>query len=178
MPVTTRLLPVPRFLPFVLRLHGLFFCSPHLAAWLGDFREIEREHNMQANQPAAGNAGIASRLAIEHLCPGLPEPGRCGITHHDLQSEMSIVRSQIRSALVFPMRARVSAHMSDVRRTHQEQLLVGVDRQRGVGVTSSGRFGLVALLALSRLGSAACYSRHACCRSSALSVSHQVRFER
>ena len=29
-----------------------------------------------ANKPAAGKAGIASRLAIGHLCPGLPEPGR------------------------------------------------------------------------------------------------------
>jgi len=28
------------------------------------------------NHPAAGKAGIASRLAIEHHCPGLPEPGR------------------------------------------------------------------------------------------------------
>ena len=28
------------------------------------------------NQPTAGKAGIARRLAIEHLCPGLPEPGR------------------------------------------------------------------------------------------------------
>ena len=28
-----------------------------------------------ANIPAAGKAGIARLLAIEHLCPGLPEPG-------------------------------------------------------------------------------------------------------
>ena len=28
------------------------------------------------NHPAAGKAGIASRLAIGHHCPGLPEPGR------------------------------------------------------------------------------------------------------
>ena len=28
------------------------------------------------NHPAAGKAGIASRLAIEHHWAGLPEPGR------------------------------------------------------------------------------------------------------
>ena len=29
-----------------------------------------------ANNPAAGKAGIARPLTIEHHCPGLPEPGR------------------------------------------------------------------------------------------------------
>jgi hypothetical protein len=29
-----------------------------------------------SNHPAAGKAGIARLLAIEHHCPGLPEPGR------------------------------------------------------------------------------------------------------
>jgi len=29
-----------------------------------------------ANKPAAGNAGIASRLAIEHHWPGVPDPER------------------------------------------------------------------------------------------------------
>ncbi len=29
-----------------------------------------------SNHPAAGKAGIASRLAIGHHWPGLPEPGR------------------------------------------------------------------------------------------------------
>jgi hypothetical protein len=28
------------------------------------------------NQPAAGNAGIAPQLTIEHHWPGVPEPGR------------------------------------------------------------------------------------------------------
>jgi hypothetical protein len=28
------------------------------------------------NHPAAGNAGIASRLAIEHHWPGVPDLGR------------------------------------------------------------------------------------------------------
>jgi hypothetical protein len=28
------------------------------------------------NHPAAGKAGIARLLAIEHYCPGLPEPAR------------------------------------------------------------------------------------------------------
>ena len=28
------------------------------------------------NHPAAGKAGITSRLAIEHHFPGLPEPSR------------------------------------------------------------------------------------------------------
>jgi hypothetical protein len=31
---------------------------------------------MQPNHPAAGKAGLARLLAIEHYCPGLPEPGR------------------------------------------------------------------------------------------------------
>jgi hypothetical protein len=30
----------------------------------------------EANQPAAGKAGIAHRLAVGHHWPGLPEPGR------------------------------------------------------------------------------------------------------
>jgi hypothetical protein len=29
-----------------------------------------------ANKPATGKAGIAYLFAIEHLCPGLPEPDR------------------------------------------------------------------------------------------------------
>jgi hypothetical protein len=29
----------------------------------------------QPNQPAPGKAGIGSRFAIGHHCPGLPEPG-------------------------------------------------------------------------------------------------------
>jgi hypothetical protein len=28
------------------------------------------------NQPAAGKAGVAQPFAIEHHCPGLPEPDR------------------------------------------------------------------------------------------------------
>ena len=35
-----------------------------------------RYHDTQPNHPAAGKAGIASRLAIAHHGPGLPEPGR------------------------------------------------------------------------------------------------------
>jgi len=31
---------------------------------------------MPPNKPAAGNAGIASRLTIEHHWPGVPEPER------------------------------------------------------------------------------------------------------
>lgn len=33
------------------------------------------------NYPAAGKAGIARLLAIEHHCPGLPEPGRSADSH-------------------------------------------------------------------------------------------------
>jgi hypothetical protein len=32
--------------------------------------------NLHSNKPAPGKAGTASLFAIEHLCPGLPEPGR------------------------------------------------------------------------------------------------------
>ena len=32
--------------------------------------------NEELNKPAAGDAGIASQLTIEHHCPGVPEPGR------------------------------------------------------------------------------------------------------
>jgi hypothetical protein len=31
---------------------------------------------VNANRLAAGNAGITSQLAIEHHCPGVPEPER------------------------------------------------------------------------------------------------------
>jgi hypothetical protein len=49
------------------------------------FRKLPKEHDDQdsfvpyeidANHPAAGKAGIASRLPIGHHWPGLPEPGR------------------------------------------------------------------------------------------------------
>jgi hypothetical protein len=30
----------------------------------------------QPNHPVSGKAGLASRLAIEYHCSGLPEPGR------------------------------------------------------------------------------------------------------
>jgi len=36
---------------------------------------LERDDALP-NNPAAGKAGIARLLAIEHHCPGLPEPGR------------------------------------------------------------------------------------------------------
>jgi len=68
--VTTRSLPVPRFQPFASLLHGLFFCSPYLAAWLGDFREIERQHNMQANH--ALQRTRPSRLGCHR---GVPQAG-------------------------------------------------------------------------------------------------------
>jgi len=35
-----------------------------------------RRAKAQPNKPAAGNAGIASRLTIEHRWPGVPEPER------------------------------------------------------------------------------------------------------
>jgi hypothetical protein len=34
---------------------------------------------MKANKPAAGNAGVARLLTIEHHCPGLPEPERSAV---------------------------------------------------------------------------------------------------
>ena len=36
----------------------------------------KRNVNRVPNQPAAGNAGIAPPLTIEHHWPGVPEPGR------------------------------------------------------------------------------------------------------
>ena len=37
-----------------------------------------------ANKPAAGSAGIASQLTLEHLWPGVPEPERSATsTSHD-----------------------------------------------------------------------------------------------
>ena len=33
------------------------------------------------NQPAAGNAGTAFWLTIEHHCPGVPEPERSATAH-------------------------------------------------------------------------------------------------
>ena len=39
--------------------------------------DIPNSERLRApNKPAPGNAGIASRLAIEHHWPGVPEPGR------------------------------------------------------------------------------------------------------
>ena len=32
--------------------------------------------SLPPNNPAAGKAGISRLLAVEHHCPGLPEPGR------------------------------------------------------------------------------------------------------
>jgi hypothetical protein len=42
-------------------------------AW---FRPEELIDMTRSNQPAAGKAGIARLLTIEHRWPGLPEPGR------------------------------------------------------------------------------------------------------
>jgi hypothetical protein len=41
------------------------------------------------NQPAAGNAGIASRLTIQHHCPGVPEPGRSAVATSDDEPEIA-----------------------------------------------------------------------------------------
>jgi hypothetical protein len=38
--------------------------------------EVVGSMTTTANKSAAGKAGIARRLAIEHHCPGLPEPER------------------------------------------------------------------------------------------------------
>src|SRR5215471_12138363 len=38
--------------------------------------QIRQEKEKSANKPAAGNAGSAPGLAIEHPWPGVPEPGR------------------------------------------------------------------------------------------------------
>ena len=35
-----------------------------------------------SNKPAAGNAGIASQLTIEHHRPGVPEPERSATSPH------------------------------------------------------------------------------------------------
>ncbi len=40
------------------------------------YRKIFQMSRTRSNNPAAGKAGIPSRLAIGHHCPGLPEPGR------------------------------------------------------------------------------------------------------
>ncbi len=47
-----------------------------LAYETGDSEICRREEGMKSNHPAPGKAGIASRLAIEHHCPSLAEPGR------------------------------------------------------------------------------------------------------
>jgi hypothetical protein len=48
------------------------FSSPTLTRTFG-FKSMTKTW---ANKPAAGNAGIASRLAIEHNWPGVGEPER------------------------------------------------------------------------------------------------------
>ena len=44
------------------------------------------------NHPAAGKAGIARLRAIEHHCPGLPEPARSvpSVTGKSLESHLNI----------------------------------------------------------------------------------------
>ena len=41
-----------------------------------DFHAKAQMKNVIANQPATVKAWMACLLAIEHYCPGLPEPGR------------------------------------------------------------------------------------------------------
>jgi hypothetical protein len=48
------------------------------------------------NHPAAGKAGITSRLATKHHCPGLPEPGRWAAVAHFME-----LRRLIWFAIVF-----------------------------------------------------------------------------
>jgi hypothetical protein len=57
-----------------------------LLGWLGigllqDDKERGHEMRTLANKPAAGNAGIASQLTIEHHWPGVPIRS-VGITTH------------------------------------------------------------------------------------------------
>jgi hypothetical protein len=85
-----------------------------------------------------------------------------------------MVRPQVWTAVVFPMRARVWAYVPDVRSTLQEQLVVGVARQCDVGAAGHSRFGLVVFLAVARLVSVCGFRRDAGSRRGVLPLSHQV----
>ena len=57
-----------------------------------------RHCNQPPNHPAAGKAGIASRLAIRRHFPGLPEPGRWGqVTRMDLYAIAAYPNSGFRN---------------------------------------------------------------------------------
>ena len=57
--------------PWPWKRQRLYICDECIAA---EKEWTSRQHT--ANQPAPGKAGITSRLAIEHHCSGLLEPGR------------------------------------------------------------------------------------------------------
>jgi hypothetical protein len=61
------------------RLFALHDCSDLAAV------QVEPEDmNHTPNHPAPGKAGIMSLFAIEHICPGLPEPAHSAHTgRHD-----------------------------------------------------------------------------------------------
>ena len=44
-----------------------------------------------SNHPAAGKAGIGSRLTIGHHCPGLPEPGRWAFIESTMKTILTFV---------------------------------------------------------------------------------------
>jgi len=66
-----------------LESRWLYFCLLVAAAYWRVYRHLgftttaaEIMTTTRPNQPAAGNAGIASQLAIGHHWPGVPEPER------------------------------------------------------------------------------------------------------
>ena len=76
-PLTAHWLPRKRAVVFaVFALGVLVACG--IAAWFAGQVAGRKLQTTEApsNKPAAPNAGIASRLAIEHHWPGVGEPGR------------------------------------------------------------------------------------------------------
>jgi len=52
------------------------FHTESLGHYFGVRLDMANDEHNEPNHPAAGKAGIASRLTIEHYRPGVPEPGR------------------------------------------------------------------------------------------------------
>jgi hypothetical protein len=55
--------------------------------------------DMRPNEPAAGKAGIVSRLTIDRHCPGLPEPERWTMTLVAPVLTLGILLASITSSL-------------------------------------------------------------------------------
>jgi hypothetical protein len=102
--------------------------------------------NEPPNQPAAGNAGIARRLTIQHHWPGVPEPGRSAklramkLLQRHIIVLVTLSLSFVSCATKTPI-ATPTVHSSGVTLSSGDPLMTAIELRFGRPdrVTGSGR---------------------------------------